>query len=321
MSVASDHQGSFTMYLDRVEIEGSRVVAWGAKAPLSDLEVLSNAEYSDSEAEYVLHQIDNSGLTILARNSDQALRRNWQFFSDGTFFLDHTKGAQLLQKIEDGLSPAAKEILNAREYLRRCGIITSELGGDLVVRKIYLILHAWEERKDVPEGKDWQYMIDIFSDGSSQMRSKGTSLVRSWVDHVERNRAGSAVGRFDVYRRVGLAVLYRHSGQFDKALAVSEIVELPMNRLEDRNSVAVLCTTRAATLMDLAEHKAQERPQLLKLARLTLNKANAMSGGDSDFVRETYVRLKKLETEAIVEKQKEIEASAWRRIGKLPPQN
>lgn len=321
ISVVSDHQGSFAMYLDRIEIEGSRIVAWGATAPLGDLEVLSNAEYSDEEAEYVLHQIDNAGLTISARNCDQALRRNWQFFSDGTFFLDHTRGTQLLQKIEDALSPADKEILNAREYLRGYGIITSELGGDLIVRKMYQILRGWDQRKDVPEGSDWQYMIDLFRDGSSQLRTKGTSLVRSWVDHVERNGTGSFAATFDVYRRVGLAVLYRHSGQFDKALAVSEIVELPMNRLEDRTSVAVLCTTRAATLMDLAEHKRQERAHLLKSARLTLNKANAMSGGDSDFVRETYVRLKRLETEASAEKQKEIEAVAWRRIGKLPPEN
>lgn len=306
---------------DRVEVEGSRVASWGATAPRGDLEVLVNAEYSDAEAEYVVHQVENAGATISARNHDQARRRNWQFFSDGTFFLDHRRGTQLLQMIEDALSPADKEILNAREYLRRYGIITSELGGDLVVRKIYQILQGWDQRKDVPEGRDWQYMIDIFRDGSSQLRSKGTSLVRSWVEYVESNRTGSATGRFDVYRRVGLAALYRHAGQFDKALAVSEIVELPMNRLEDRNSVAVLCTTRAATLMDLAEHKPQERAQLLKSARQTLNKANAMSGGDSDFVRETFVRLKRLDTEASAEKQKEIESIAWRRIGKLPPEN
>ncbi len=305
----------------RVEIEGSRVASWGGTAPRGDLEVLVNAEYSDAEAEYVLHQVENTGATISVRNHEQALRRNWQFFSDGTFFLDHGRGTQLLRMIEDALSPADREILNAREYLRRYGIITTELGGDLVVRKIYQILRGWDQRKDVPEGSDWQYMIDIFRDGSSQLRSKGTSLVRIWVEHVESNGTGSAAGSFDVYRRVGLAALYRHSGQFDKALAVSEIVELPMNRLEDRNSLAVLCTTRAATLMDLAENKPQERAQLLKSARLTLNKANAMSGADSDYVREAYMRLKKLEADAAAEKQRENDHAAWKKIGKLPPES
>lgn len=311
----------YPMFGDRVEIEGERVVPWGKVAPLNDLELLANAEYADAEAEYVLRQIDNSGVTISARNEKPEFRRNWQFFCDGTFFLDHEKGIQLLQKIEDALSPVAKEILDAKEYLRRYGIITSELGGDLVVRKVYEILRRWDQRKDVPEGSDWQYMIDIFTDGSSQLRNKGTSLVRSWIDHIEHNNSITSDGKYDIYRRVGLAALYRHSGQLHKALTVSEIVELPMNKLRDGKGVSVLCTTRAATFMDMADLKPQQREVFLKSARLTLDKANAMSGGESEFVREAYRRLKRLEADANAEKQKEREAAAWGRIGKLPPES
>jgi hypothetical protein len=47
--------------------------------------------------------------------------------------------------------------------------------------------------------------------------------------------------------------------------------------------------------MDLAELQTSKRNDLLKEARLKLNRANAISVGDSEFIREAYQRLKSLD--------------------------
>ena len=80
-------------------------------------------------------------------------------------------------------------------------------------------------------------------------------------------------------------------------MEASDIVDLPRNRLNGSNStMSVLCTTRAATLMDAAENKPGRRTELLRAARLTLNKANATSGEDSEEIMVAYKRLKKLDS-------------------------
>ena len=48
--------------------------------------------------------------------------------------------------------------------------------------------------------------------------------------------------------------------------------------------------------MDVAENKPGRRTELLRAARLTLNKANAMSGEDSEEIMAAYKRLKKLDS-------------------------
>ena len=57
----------------------------------------------------------------------------------------------------------------------------------------------------------------------------------------------------------------------------------------------VLCTTRAAAMMGMADLKPTQRSKLLREARLTLNKANAMSSGDSSEILAAYRRLKMLD--------------------------
>jgi len=52
--------------------------------------------------------------------------------------------------------------------------------------------------------------------------------------------------------------------------------------------------------MDLAEQKAGSRGVCLAKARLALNKANAASEGDSEHVRNAYMRLKKLENDSSI---------------------
>jgi len=123
---------------------------------------------------------------------------------------------------------------------------------------------------------------------------RSTQFIAQWIEQSEKENKG----RFDIYRRVLLAYLYRHTGQLDKALEVSAIVEFPRNRLLGTDaSISVLCTTRAAALMDSAKMKPSKAMDLLRVARLTLNKANAMSKSDSDEIRNTYKLLKKLELE------------------------
>lgn len=85
--------------------------------------------------------------------------------------------------------------------------------------------------------------------------------------------------------------------QAGSSLLASDVVDLPSTQFSVRGPLlAELCTVRAATMMDLAERKASSRGEYLAKARSALNKANALAEGDSDYVRNAYMRLKKLES-------------------------
>ena len=283
-----------------VQLDGEDVARWASKASKEDLVLLANAEYSDADDIFLVRSVGQAGLSIAKSGQSQPVLRPYGFFSSGTFFLSDEHGTLIAELIKGSMSTIEKRIIDANEYLHKRGFYVSELGGDTVALFISDTIRNFEELGLPPDDEQWSRTHDILRNGSASVMKCGARYVAKWIDHSEKQNGG----RFDFYRRVLLAVLYRHTGQPDKALQVTSVVDSPqhINAAGGKSSMSVLCTTRAATMMDLAELQPANRTDLLTKARQTLNKANALSGSDSDEIRETYSRLKRLEQQGQLEK-------------------
>jgi hypothetical protein len=277
-----------------VQIDGIEVARWAEKAREDDLRLLMGTEYSDTDSEWTINDADTVGILISKKNQPEPVLRPYSFFSQGTFFVKEEISAQLSQLIEASMTTGDRIIDAAKNHLRGLGFAVSQLGGDSATLLISNTIKNFQEHKVVPNDDQWGQIHEIFSTRSTEMMTLSTQFIAKWIEQSEKENKG----RFDIYRRVLLAYLYRHTSKLDKALEVSAIVELPRNRLLGTDaSISVLCTTRAAALMDCAEKKLPGAMDLLRTARLTLNKANAMSASNSDEIRNAYKRLKKLESE------------------------
>lgn len=271
-----------------VQLDGADVTRWMSKATAEELALLIDSEYSDDEDVWIVRGVGPSGISVSSEGKPQPFLRPLSFFLQGTFFLGDRHGNQVAVLINGTRSVAEIRIDEANAHLRGVGFAVSQLGGDTVALFLSDAIRSCEMHGVAPDNEQWARIHDILSDGSTGNMRSGVKFVAKWIEHSENQRPG----RYDYYRRVLLAFLYRHTGQLDKALQASDVVERPH---EHEMSIAVLCTTRAAALMDMAELKPNDRDELLRRARLTLNKANAMSGGDSPDIRNAYVRLKKLD--------------------------
>lgn len=276
-----------------MQIDGAEVVGWASKATSEELTLLANAEYSDANDIWIIKASNRSGLLVVKDGHTQQLLRPYGFFRSGTFFLNDDIGTQLSQRISDSLSQGDKDIAEANAYLGTRGFFVSELGG---TSQALLLAHAiknFEENNEIPDLDNWERIHELLVNGKASIMRCGAKFVLEWVVHSERQNEGI----FDVYRRVLLATLCRHTGQLDKALEASDIVDLPRERLNGGSStISVLCTTRAATMMDISELQPSRKNELLLAARRTLNKANAMAGGDSEEIMVAYRRLKSLDS-------------------------
>lgn len=276
-----------------LQLDGDDVAHWASKASKEDLVLLENAEYSNADDIFVVRGAGQTGLSIAKDGQSQPVLRPYSFFYSGTFFLSDELGTLIAELIKGSMSIFQKRIVDANEYLSVHGFAVTELGGDTIAIFISDTIRNFEKLGLSPNDVQWSRIHDILTNGSTSVMRCGAKYVAKWIDHSERINGG----RLDFYRRVLLAVLYRHTGQLDQALQVISVVDSPqhINAAGGKSSMSVLCTIRAATLMDLAQLQPANRTDLLIKARQSLNKANALSGSDSDEIRETYCRLKRLE--------------------------
>jgi len=275
-----------------IQFEGSKIVNWAAKATEADLTLLMGAEYADNDNEWSVSQANSQGLLIFSQDKPLPIQRFYSFFLQGTFFVPVAIGTSINNLIEATMTDGDRKLVEASNHLLDLGFTVSLLGGDSATLCISKAIKNFQENGIIPDEKQWREINDILTTRPTEVMRCGAKFIQTWVDQSEQN----TIDRFDVYRRLLLAYLYRHTGQLDKALEVSEIVEYPRNVLIGTDSnIATLCTTRAGAMMDNAEIKPLHAANLLISARLTLNKANALSRTDSNEIQSAYMRLKKLE--------------------------
>lgn len=279
-----------------IEIDGAEVSRWAAKAGEAEMAQLIGSEYSDADDIWKVEVADSSGLTVVSEGTSRRQKRTFEFFLRGSFFFQNDcAGKSVKDLIVGSLSEFDNAILDARNLVARYGFLISELGGDTYVMRLATVIRNYEGHDQVPNDDEWTEIHQILSQGQKQsvMRA-GAKLVDMLLQKAEAGLNGG----FDIFRRVSLAFLYRHTSQLEKALAVSEVVAQPRAVLVGGNrSIAVLCTTRAAALLDVAErlqNPIQKQAQIQQ-ARLAVNRANAIGQGDSEEIMLVYMRIKKLE--------------------------
>lgn len=276
-----------------MQIQGEDIVRWVISAPPDELKLLVGTDYSDISDEWRVIDVDPNGLRVSKIGSERIELKAFSFFRSGTFFIDIEEiSNRICCLLRSSQEPWERELIRVKELLSSYGFSISELGGDGNVIALAAAVFEFTEHTVIPDGDDWLKVHEILSNSTVENKRVGAKHIKQWIDKAEEKLHGN----FDVYRRVSLAHLYRHTGQLDKALIVSDVVDEPRHRLEGTNtSISVLCTTRAAAMMDLAEKQATQRNANLEKARLVLNKANANSGVDSSEIRAAYMRLNMLE--------------------------
>ena len=274
------------------QFDGRGVVRWLDSATHEKRSILINAEYSDDDDIWTVRGVTVFTLLVCKDGEAKTIPRPFTFFSQGTFFLEAEAGLLLSTEITDSMSAAELRISQAKDFLSERGFPVSELGGDTVALLFADVISVFHSQSILPTEDQWDRINEVLKSGSKSLMKLGAKHISLWLKAAEDKREG----RIDLYRRVSLASLYRHAGQFDQALEICEAADISVSQLDGGPSnLSALLTTRAATLMDLAELHTSKRNDLLKDARLKLNRANAISSGNSDFVREAYQRLKSLE--------------------------
>jgi hypothetical protein len=276
--------------LGYIEVDGKKIVAWASYAPDDELKLLFGVEYSDEDDIWNIHLATNEYMEVSTESKPKRLNKVLSFFQDGTFFIPDDKALQFKELIDACSTPDDK----AREIIRNNGFFATEIQGVNSALLLAKALNGWTVSNKIPDPEDWDEIYKLFNDESVSASQKkiASKLFLGWLYVWEK----SIGGRCDLYHRACISALLRHAGLRKKALELSECLYLA--RSEVIGSPDVLCTTRAATIMDYAdlEKDPEKLKEYLKEARKLLNKANAISGGKSEHVMMAYIRLKQLDT-------------------------
>ena len=210
------------------------------------------------------------------------------FLKNDDFELVFSKPNQELRDLIDGTKS---------EFSKRTQAIDSSLGSmgyPLRLCKASLVQKEFIcnvlTRKNTPSKYDRSKIFDIAK--APQLENKimrwYVPFFSKWLQDIEGQNLPEPEGRMH------LAYLYRHTGNYLRALKVTNVTEFGQQRFPcPPRMLGVLCTIRAATFLDIYE--LHWDPKLLKVARKTNGKAWAMEKGSHVIL--VYKRLEKFERE------------------------
>lgn len=274
------------------EVDGFRIVDWVLKAGPDEKGLLKSQEYADDDFVWVIKAVEDLGFLAQKDDESKAMFYPYEFFRNGVFFLSEEVG----ESIEKLLPPLVVTPTDeAITYLSGKGVPTRGIAHSFALT-LATAIRKFEETSMIPDFQQWNEFRDELTECPVDVMRCSAPYVEKFVAESEKRS-----GHTDFSRRVLLAVLYRHTGQFQKAILASQQAVTSSQHTNDR-SVPVLCTTRAATQMDVAEM--QSNKALLSDARASLNKARAMTDGNSKEIMNSYFRLKNLDARAVKESWK-----------------
>lgn len=275
--------------MNQIEFEGSRVISWIDKADPGDFRLLNDAEYSDSYCVWTILEVGRISISI-RDEYHCAHEKPLKSFQLGTFFLSQENGKLLEINIGQISSPDEK----ARDIVTSHGFSLMEFPNKESVKILAQALSQWHLEHKIPDSDEWTALYNLFNDEtiSIHQKKKAIEYFSKWLDEREK----SIGGKYDIYYRGCIAALYRHSKQRGLALTITDFIELPnSDAIGSNSSKAVLCTVRAATIMDYLDGHSSKPLELLLQARKLLNKANAIGGSDRSHIMMAYMRLKQLD--------------------------
>lgn len=271
---------------ETMQIEGQKIFVWIQRCKEFDRTLLVGAEFSNDDDVWLVTGIDCEWIDLERTTDGAPSRKKLSFILEGDFFI----GADISDRLEASrrkvMSVGELVYERARENLLSRGIRASALGTD-DAQFLSALISEFQDHS-FPDSASWIRLHYLVKEGPTENMRAIAPLLMVWLQRSE-----SQLGHYDLFRRILLAVVYRHSGQFQKAIEISNVVDEHGKCPNDQASSAILCTTRAASLMDIAELGSKSPCEILSMARKSLNRANAISGAEE--VMLTYRRMRALD--------------------------
>lgn len=271
---------------ETIQIEGQKIFAWVKKCKEGDRTILVGAEFSNNDDVWRVKGLDDEWIDLERTSDGVPSRKKLMFILDGDFFVCAGLSAQLEESRREGMSSGELALERAIEKLLSKGFRASALGADDTQFLSDLISRFQDN--SFPDFDEWMRMHELIADGPTENMRVILPLLKVWLQRSELQ-----LGHYDLSRRIFLAVVYRYSGQLQKAIDISNVVDEQAQYPKDQSSVAILCTTRAASLMDMAESSSKSPCEILSAARKSLNRAYAIRASEEVIL--TYRRLRTLE--------------------------
>jgi hypothetical protein len=281
-----------------IEISGKDLLSLLKRATLTELNALKDAEFADESDIWTLKNIDSTTVTLTDPSTGELRSRPIETLAEGSLYVSNQDLAErILEAIENSRTKTDKALMSAREKLERHGFFPSDLGSDGYLLRIAFCIEAHESGISItPE--EWGEFHEIVTEPEKQSVMRPASkLAHSMLELKESSIAGKA----DLFRRVTVAYLYRHTGRPSLALKICEAIDQSAStRIGSRTNLAVLSVLRGSSFLDLAEieHDPTKKQELLARARKALDRANATATIDTEHCMKGYQRLRKIETEA-----------------------
>jgi hypothetical protein len=270
---------------EMTQIEGQMIFAWIQKSDAADHALLNESEFSNDDDVWVVKSIDREWLEMTTSEGDQ-VRKKLPFILNGAFFIEVPISQNIEASMRSSMSSFKLALDAAKNNLRSRGFNVNALGASHTEFLSSLLIEFQD--LSYPDVATWTKLHDLIKDGAVENMLAIVPFLKKWVDRSE-----AKLGMYDLQRRILLAVAFRHTGQTQKAVEVSEVVNEHGKYLNDQGCIAILCTTRAASLMDIAESGSSSPCEILARARKSLNRANAIRS--SEEVMFTYRRMKSLD--------------------------
>ena len=270
---------------ETTQIEGQMIFAWIQKSDAADHALLNGSEFSNDDDVWVIKSIDREWLEMTTLEGAQ-VRKKLPFILNGAFFIEVPASQNIEDSIRSTMSLAELALDEAKNNLRSRGFHLNALGASHTEFLSSLLLEFQEH--SYPDGATWTKLHDLIKDGAVENMHAIVPFLKKWIDRSEAKS-----GMYDLSRRILLAIAFRHTGQNQKAVEVSEVVNEHGKYPNDQRCIAILCTTRAASLMDIAESGSSSPCEILARARKSLNRANKIRS--SEEVMMTYRRMKTLD--------------------------
>ena len=277
------------------EICGADLVSWFFSATDSRRQEIIGYVLDDGISEWLIDNVDGLklSLTLLAQNGITPTGKRKLLLvsaiNESYVASSSASKANISDEIRENRSPLQKEIEVAYQFLLgRNWPAGNPLG--MTARELASILKQLDGYKTCPtEGG-----IDRFSD----IVEKSQSTARWGADRLRDfiKRGDSVAISLAGYARVQLSALYRKAKLYDEALDATSVLVTDQARGLSQSTIAALCITRAAALMDKFEiaPSNQNATTYLAESRKMLGRAYAINV-DNEYQHAAFFRLISLE--------------------------
>jgi len=286
--------------MSELDITGQELHNWLIEGISNqDLEDLRSCfVYSEENDKMVYYKIDfvEDEVLHLYNQKQETFRKalSWLNGKDKMLYFPASK-KNLYEKINASKSSFEKKSEEAQNYLLSNGIDSSKLPKSDRIK--LAVMYELMLKSEVPVKDDLFYLYDLI------WESKQWQIGISFYNKLLELNENVDQSIFDCQIRLFLAVINRHSGKHQKAVELTDIIDLPQNTLAcSRSLISKICTTRAAALLDRFEFSSETIPsEEAKRIRRYLDRSWAIDQSPETSL--VYKRLDKILNEMWEEKR------------------